>query len=108
MDSCFLLNGLTTQAKAELSISDSPSYDFGNVTAGSTANHTFTATNTGTKKLSISSGGALALPFNYGNGSFPGGGSCTVNLNFEPRTELYCDCEICPSFFRSEGQCDDY
>ncbi len=80
---------------ATLTVSDSGTYNFGNVATGSTADKTYTVT--------YSSGGAtatslgitgLAAPYNFKGGTYPGtggncgatlsSGSCTVVLTYSP------------------------
>jgi hypothetical protein len=80
---------------AFLSISDAPKYAFPTVATGSTAEHAFTVTNTGKGTASNVAGGALASPFGYKGGTYPGmagtcgatlaaGASCTVVVTFRP------------------------
>ncbi len=85
-------NGLTAQnlvrnltgsgALAVLSISENPSYDFGNVLVGSTASRSFVITNSGgLAASSLADAGGLALPFRYLGASYPGtGGNCSTTL----------------------------
>ena len=81
---------------ASLAISDGPTYDYGNVTAGGNAIKTFTVTNSGgVAASSLADAAGLAAPFTYVGGSFPGttgtciatlgaGASCTIRLQFSP------------------------
>lgn len=65
---------------AVLTLSDGPTYDYGTRTTGSTADKTFTVTNTGPYVATTVSGN-VAAPFSYKGGSFPGtGGTCTATL----------------------------
>ncbi len=81
-----------------LTISDSPSYDFGNVAINTTASHTFTLTNTGPapiKKISPTFYTNNGSAFSFAGGSYPGTGgtcgevimpnsSCTIVVEFSP------------------------
>ncbi len=70
-------NGL---AAALLSLSDGPTYDFGDVLSSSTAEHTFTLSNTGDVDATGISGSGLGSPFLFAGG-FPGtGGNCGPSL----------------------------
>ncbi|MCC7402812.1 MAG: choice-of-anchor D domain-containing protein, partial [Bdellovibrionales bacterium] len=79
----------------KLEISEDPSYNFGSVVVGSSADHTFTVNNIGTLPVSSITSSGLTGAFNYKDGSYPGtggtcttslaaGGSCTVVLSFRP------------------------
>ncbi len=71
------------QAPGTLSISESPSFNFGPVYMNSTSDKTFTVTNTGDVDATIVAEGspALAAPFSYVGGTFPGtGGNCGGTL----------------------------
>lgn len=65
-----------------ITISESPSYDFGSVYKSSSATKTFTLSNSGdTLASSLGQGVALAAPFSYVGGTYPGtGGTCGVSL----------------------------
>lgn len=66
---------------AVLSISNGPTFNFGNVANGGTATRNFIVTNTGGFTATAISGLPLTAPFAYnGSGAFPGGGSCGVSL----------------------------
>jgi hypothetical protein len=81
---------------ASLAISDGPTYDYGSVTAGGTANYTFTVSNTGgVAATALADAGGLAAPFNFLGGTYPGttgtcgstlgaGASCTIRVRFAP------------------------
>ena len=72
----------TGAAPANLSISDSPTYDYGTKATGSNTDKTFTVSNAGGVPATAISGGGLASPFAFKGGTFPGtGGSCTATLN---------------------------
>ena len=85
-----------TGALAVLSISDGPTYDFGERTIGSTTSKTFTITNTGSAQASSITGSSFSAPFSYAAGvAYPGtggtcgttlnaGASCTVIVRFQP------------------------
>src|SRR5690606_10901406 len=66
---------------ASLSLSDSPTYDFGPVATGDSAEKTITVTNGGTFDASAVSGSGLAAPFSFKGGTYPGtGGTCGSTL----------------------------
>lgn len=68
-------------APAQLDISDGSTYNFGNVVATTTAEKTFTITNSGSLQATSISGSGLASPYSFKGGSFPGtGGSCVSTL----------------------------
>jgi hypothetical protein len=81
---------------AFLAISDGPQFTFATTADGGQDVHTFTVTNTGLADASALAGGALAAPFTYKGGTYPGGGtcmatlaagaSCTVVVAFRPTT----------------------
>ncbi len=67
---------------ANLTISNGPTYDFGTMAIGGSAEQTFTITNDGQFIATAVSGIALAAPFSFKDGTFPGtGGTCTTSLN---------------------------
>ncbi|MCB9025374.1 MAG: choice-of-anchor D domain-containing protein [Bdellovibrionaceae bacterium] len=68
---------------ALLTISDGPTFDYGVNAVGSSVDHTFTINNIGgVTATGLADAGALAAPFNYKDGSYPGtGGSCGSSLN---------------------------
>ena len=69
-------------APASLTIGDGPTYNFGTVTTGNTAEHIFAVSNSGGQAATTLSGGGLAAPFAFKGGSFPGtGGTCATSLN---------------------------
>ncbi len=73
----------TSGAPAVLEISNAPAYNFGTQSIGSITEHTFTVTNTGAVDAlaMVDTGGALASPYNYKGGSYPGaGGDCAATL----------------------------
>jgi hypothetical protein len=57
-------------------------YDFGSFTTGTFSDHTFTVSNTGALGASaMASSGALAVPFTFKGGAYPGtGGTCGATL----------------------------
>src|SRR5687767_4887487 len=81
-------------AEALLTISDPLTYDFGTVVVGNTASKTFTVTNSGGSNATSVAGAALAAPFSYTGGTYPGtggtcgnsiprnGGTCTVSVTY--------------------------
>lgn len=80
---------------ARLEISDAPSYNFGSVTTGSTAEHAFTLENTGDITAIGLAAQGIAAPFRFKGGSFPGTAgtclpvlagktSCTLVLEYAP------------------------
>ena len=79
---------------AFLAISDAPTYTFPTIAEGATGEHTFTVSNTGLADAASLAGGALAPPFAYKGGAYPGGGtcatalaagsSCTIVVTFQP------------------------
>jgi hypothetical protein len=81
---------------AFLAISDGPTYTFATTADGAQDVHAFTVTNTGLADAASLGGGALAAPFGYKGGTYPGGGtcgaalaagaSCTVVVAFRPTT----------------------
>ncbi len=72
----------TGAAPASLSLSDGPTYDYGSIANGGTAEKSFTLTNGGGVPATAVSGGGLAAPFAFKGGTFPGtGGTCTSTLN---------------------------
>ena len=64
---------------ANLSISDGPTYDYGQVVVGGSAEHIFTVTNIGGIDAITISGSGLAAPFAYKGGNYPGTGGTCVN-----------------------------
>src|SRR5262249_45552644 len=61
--------------------SDGPVHDFGAQGVGSTTPRQFFVTNTGAGTATLIAGAALAAPFAYAGGSFPGqGGNCAATL----------------------------
>ncbi len=89
----------TSVAAANITISNSPTYDFGTIANGASLDFTFTVTNTGTFGASSMTGGGLIAPFSFKGGSFPGTGgtcntgslagsnaTCTVVVTFAPGT----------------------
>ncbi len=65
---------------ALLSISDGPSYNFGQLGVGDVQSYAFTLTNSGAVTATGITGAGLAAQFSYLGGAFPGGGTCTSNL----------------------------
>ena len=71
----------SSDGAARLSISDSPSFNFGEVTIGTTAEKTFVVTNSGASTAFFTKSTELIAPFSYKDGAFPGyGATCTVSL----------------------------
>ena len=80
---------------AVLSISEANPYDYGTITVGGSADHTFTVANSGgSAAISLSEVG-LAPPFQFKGGTYPGtggtcapslsaGGNCTLVITFSP------------------------
>ncbi len=70
---------------AVLTLSDSPSYSYGEVAPGASAIKTFTVTNTGTASataMAESTVEPLAAPFDFVGGTYPGtGGTCGATLS---------------------------
>ncbi|MCB0367798.1 MAG: choice-of-anchor D domain-containing protein, partial [Bdellovibrionales bacterium] len=65
----------------KLEISEDPSYNFGNVVVGSTADHTFTVTNIGTLPVTTITATGMVGSFQFKGGSYPGtGGDCAATL----------------------------
>lgn len=66
-----------------LSLTDTPSYDYGTIAIGASRDHTFTVTNTGSFVSTSIGGSGLSAPFTFkGANVFPGtGGTCTTSLN---------------------------
>ncbi|HEY3449447.1 MAG TPA: choice-of-anchor D domain-containing protein [Myxococcales bacterium] len=70
-----------SHSPAVLSLSDEPTFDFGNVVVGAVAEHSFEVTNAGGANAALISATALALPFAFKGGTFPGtGGGCGATL----------------------------
>ncbi len=71
----------TGQTAAVLTISDAATYNFGSLTVGETADHLFTVTKTGTDSATAVSPTALAAPYSFKGGAYPGtGGSCGATI----------------------------
>ena len=71
----------TAANPAVLTISDASTYDFGSVTQGSSADHTFTVTFTGGVAATSMSASGLSAPIDFKGGSYPGtGGTCAASL----------------------------
>ncbi len=96
-------DGATTQnstrnvsgsTEGSISISDGPTYNYGNVTVGATSTKTFTLTYAGGLSLSGITDAGLAAPYSYAGGSYPGtagtcgttmsSGTCTIVVNYSP------------------------
>lgn len=69
-------------APAFLSVSDGPTYDYGNTTVLTlSADKTFTVTNTGSYLATSIVASGLAAPFTFKGGTYPGtGGTCGTSL----------------------------
>ncbi|MBK8480369.1 MAG: choice-of-anchor D domain-containing protein [Proteobacteria bacterium] len=65
---------------AVLAISDGPTFSFGAGVIGTTTEQIFTVNNAGGSEARALAAGALAAPFAFKGGSFPGGGSCGATL----------------------------
>lgn len=85
----------TAVAPAALSLSDGPTYNFGSIPAGGSADKTLTVTNAGQVAATAMVGSGLSAPFSFRGGSYPGtggscgaslapGASCTIALRFAP------------------------
>ncbi|HMN67242.1 MAG TPA: choice-of-anchor D domain-containing protein [Bdellovibrionales bacterium] len=61
---------------ASLTISDGPTYNFGNLQTGFTSDKTLTINNTGGVSATGVGGSGLASPYSFKGGSYPGGGTC--------------------------------
>lgn len=74
---------LQSASTALLTISESPAYDYGIRDVGTSWDHTFAITNSGSAVATeISSSFYLSLNFGFKDGSFPGtGGDCPAQLN---------------------------
>ncbi len=71
----------TGATPASITISDGPTYNFGNLANGSSADQTFTLNNGGGVPATSMSGGGLTAPFFYKGGAYPGtGGTCAATL----------------------------
>jgi len=88
---------LGTGALATLTITGSPLFDFGDTVVGSTTTTTLTVTNTGDGAASVlgAQAPALALPYTYLGGGYPGTGgtcsnvlaagqTCTLRVSYSP------------------------
>lgn len=74
---------------AALEITESPLYDFGSVTTGTSLDHTFTITNSGVVAATNIEGLELDAPFSYKDGFFPGtGGTCGTTLDIEATCDV--------------------
>lgn len=73
---------ITVSQSVYLSLSDGPIYDFGSRYVGTWAEKTFTVTNTGKNTATAMGPGtpALAPPFSFRDGSYPGTGSCATTM----------------------------
>jgi uncharacterized delta-60 repeat protein len=81
---------------ALLTLSDSPSYNFGAIDLGITLDRTFTLTNTGGRNATAIAASSLGTQFRYKDGNYPGtggtcstslaknGGTCTIVVTFAP------------------------
>ena len=68
-------------APAVLTISDGPTFDYGGVLIGTSADHTFTVTNAGATGATALAASALSAPFSFKGGTYPGtGGTCDATL----------------------------
>ena len=83
------------QGAAQLTISDSPVFDFGVTPVGFSKQRSFIVTNSGGSTAQSITSAALALPMSYTGGSYPGiggscgatlgiGASCIVNVSYQP------------------------
>ncbi|HLL54714.1 MAG TPA: choice-of-anchor D domain-containing protein, partial [Myxococcaceae bacterium] len=71
----------TGTGRAALSLSDGPTYDYGALPLGATADHAFTVTNSGADTATNINPGPLSAPFAFKGGSYPGqGGTCGASL----------------------------
>jgi alpha-tubulin suppressor-like RCC1 family protein len=85
----------TGQMPALLTISDPPTYDYGSQVLATVTSHSFTVTNSGSASATAMAGAALAAPYSYKGGTYPGTGgtcsttlagsaTCTIIVNFTP------------------------
>ena len=71
----------TGATPALLSVSDGPTYDFGVLAIGGSADKAFTVANSGGISALSLAGGGLSAPYRYKGGSYPGtGGTCGSSL----------------------------
>lgn len=74
---------------AALEITESPLYDFGAVTTGTSSDKTFTITNGGIVAATNIEGLELDAPYSYKGGVFPGtGGTCGVSLDIDATCDV--------------------
>ena len=90
------LDGSGTQTTT-LTLSDTPTYDFGSIAVGNTLEHIFTLSNPGlVTATSIANGGTIAAPFRFKGAGYPGtGGSCGSSLG--PTANCTLVVEFAPS-----------
>ena len=75
------LTGLSAPA-ATMTISDATTYDYGTKATGSSTDKTFSVTNSGGVNATSVVASALATPFTFKDGAYPGtGGTCGTTLN---------------------------
>jgi alpha-tubulin suppressor-like RCC1 family protein len=84
----------TGAAPAVLTISGSPTYDYGTQANGSSHDATLTVTNSGTITATTVAASGLSTPFSFTGGGYPGtggtcgtsipAGTCTIVVNFTP------------------------
>ncbi|MBY0470019.1 DUF2341 domain-containing protein [bacterium] len=75
------INLAGTGTSPSLAISDGATYNFGSVAVGSSANKSFTVSNSGTGMASSLVAAALSAPFSFVGGNYPGvGGTCGVAI----------------------------
>ncbi|MCB0367758.1 MAG: choice-of-anchor D domain-containing protein, partial [Bdellovibrionales bacterium] len=68
-------------APALLTLSNSPTYNYGSRATGSSTDFTFTVDNTGGYQATAMAGSGLAAPYAFKGGGYPGsGGTCGVTL----------------------------
>lgn len=67
---------------AVLTISETDNYDYGNVTTGTSSDHTFTISHSGQLNATGVTGSGISAPFSFKGGSYPGtGGDCGATIS---------------------------
>ena len=95
---------------ALLTLSDGPTYNYGTVANGATINKTLIITNGGGVSATALAGQALAPPYSFLNGSYPGtggtcggtlavAGTCTMIVNFNPTALGATNATVAVSYF---------
>jgi N-acetylneuraminic acid mutarotase len=92
---------LIGKTPAVLSFLDISNYSFGKKAKGTTATATLTLKNTGKSTATLISEdafNALATPFSFVGGTFPGGGTCTTSLDPDATCTIKVSFELSPPF----------